>query len=79
MRSYEYIAALNHWSSPSPYAVARPDFLVSVLLVKHFGIMAAAFGENYVVPLETDTYKGILEHRIRKNQLDATGIDVYSH
>ena len=46
MRSYEYIAALNHWSSTSPCAVARPHFLVSVQLVKHFGIMAEAFGEN---------------------------------
>jgi hypothetical protein len=46
MLSYEYIAALNHWSSPSPCAVARPHFLVSVLLVKHFDIIAATFGKN---------------------------------
>jgi hypothetical protein len=50
MRSYEYIATLNHWSFSFPCAVARPQFLVSVLLLKHFGIVAAACGENTVCP-----------------------------
>jgi hypothetical protein len=76
MRSYEYIAALNHWSCPSPHAVTRPDFLVSVLLVKHFGIMAAAFGKSMLCLYKTNTYKAILERLI--NEVTVTSFTVNS-